>query len=111
MTQKAKDFPHKRLAKVTSTMLGIERDMLTATVSVDYGGKAQGVGGYLLEGARCAKFVRGILRACGVSAWEHVKGRTVFVLLDADTFYANPIGLAPLPTEPGEVFLFSELGT
>lgn len=103
---------HKRLAKVTGTFLGIERDMLTATISVDYGGTAQGVGGYLLNGHRCARFVRGVLRACGVSAWEHVKGRTIYVVLDsADSalFHNTPIGLAPLPTEPGEVFMFSEL--
>lgn len=121
MTKTAHDFPHKRLARIESTMLGIEgHGILTAMLHVTYGGSMQGVGGLALDewsekrnrriGHRtCGEFILGVLRACGVDSWERVKGRTLFVLLDSGAFQARPVGLAPLPTEPGEVFLFDEL--
>jgi hypothetical protein len=117
----AEDFKHKRIAKIDSTMLGFEdHGILTAMLYVSYGGSAQGVGGYVLDywsepdkrrmaHALCGQFILGVLRATGASKWEAVKGRTLFVLLDSDAFQATAIGLAPLPTESGEVFLFDEL--
>jgi hypothetical protein len=107
---KLDDFPHKRIAKISATTLGFcDRDVFTAMIHVDYGGSAQGVGGYLLSGARCAKFITRVLKAVGVRSWEQLKGRTLFVLMDSPAFQATPIGLAPLPTEDGEVFLFKDL--
>ena len=122
MKKTANDFKHKSIAKINSTTLGFEgHGILTAILDVSYGsGVVQGVGGIALDywsdkagkriaSSMCGQFVLGVLRATGAESWEQVKGRTVFVLRDSDAFHAQPIGLAPLPTESGEAFLFDEL--
>ncbi len=80
-------------------ILGLENDSPHATASALIGRYAQ----------NCSLFIRGVLRAAGVRRWELVKGRTLFVLFETEDWNAKPVGLAPLPTEPGETFYFSEL--
>lgn len=113
------------IAKVESTFLGIEdHGILTAYLYVTYGGSGQGVGGYSLdEPLRDAddKFVcrRGsdfgmewvvrAIKACGVDSWEKVKGRTIMVIKEDDSFHARVLGIGPLPTERGQDFMFDDL--
>jgi hypothetical protein len=99
------------IAKITDTMLGTEdRGVLTGLLRVDYGGTSQGVGGYNLAVRNAAGvFITGVLRACAVDSWEKVKGRTIFVVFAKDDKY-HPLGIAPLPTEPGSPFMFTEMG-
>jgi hypothetical protein len=111
----------RKIAKVESTMLGYEdHGILTAMLHVSYGGSGQGVGGYGLDGydetlkrrvgvAFGMEWVARVIRACGVRSWEDVKGRTIHVLTDGDSFFAQVIGIENLPTEPGERFVFADL--
>lgn len=111
---------NREIAKIRSTTLGIEdHGILTAMLELDYGGTVQGAGGYALDqydegqerrvGHRAAgDFILGVLRACGVDSWEKVAGRTVYALRD-EGFHGKVIGLAPLPTERGEEFLFESI--
>lgn len=110
------------IAKVESTMLGWEdHGILTCWLHVSYGGSAQGIGGYALDAsaggddrrrygtAYGMEFVRRVMLAAGVGQWEHLKGRTLYVLREDDGWNARIVGLAPLPTERGERFIFDEL--
>lgn len=99
-------------------MLGYEdHGTMTVYLTVDYGGACQGIGGYCLDsydrkadrraGTRMGlEFIMGVLKACGVESWERVQGRTIFVIVEDNSWNAKVIGLAPLPTERGEEFLF-----
>ena len=111
----------ERIAKIDSTMLGIEdHGILTAWLQCSYGGSGQGLGGYALDGpydeeakirlpnAECGRWVTGVLKACGVTRWENVAGRTVIVMLDGEGWNARPVGIRPLPTENGEPFWFTQ---
>lgn len=111
----------QRIAKIESTFLGFEdHGVLTATLHCNYGGSAQGVGGFVMSTRNqstgrveahpaAGEFVIGILRACGVRQWEHLKGRTIFALFAPDAGWNDqPIGIENLPTEPGERFLFDD---
>jgi hypothetical protein len=117
------------VAKITDTFLGWEdHGRLTVVLTVDYGGSAQGVGGYaldepLFEDGRFVRrvgtaygmeFVAQVMRACGVDRWEAVKGRTVYVLQDLDEGdlswgTSKVLGIEPLPTERGVPFIFDDL--
>ena len=55
------------------------------------------------------EWVRRCIDACGVNSWEKVKGRTILVYFDSDSFFAKPLGIGPLPTEYGIPFLFASL--
>lgn len=99
---------NKRIARVESTHLGNEdHGIFTAMLHVNYGGSVQGVGGYVL-GDHASDFIQGVLCACGVDSWEKVKGRTILVLTDGESFGAAVLGIENLPTEPGERFLFAD---
>lgn len=112
----------KTIARITSTFLGASEDThgcFTAQIGVSYSNgpdTEQTAGGPNLgrdKNGFTAAFIRGVLTAAGVSSWEELKGRTVLVLTEHDpdaTGGFNPIlGFAPLPTEPGLAFVFSEL--
>lgn len=115
----------EQIAKITSTMLGYEdHGILTAMLGVDYGTSAQGIGGYCLDESRRdendsfvgrfgtafgMEWVRRTLKACGVDSWEKVKGRTILVFKEDDGWNAKVLGFGPLPTEPGEPFMFDDL--
>ena len=100
---------HAQIAKINSTFLGIEdHGIFSINIDFDYGGSAQGTGHYGVEGEACAKFVQGMIRACGVSQWEHLKGRTIYVLRENDAWNAKIVGFRPLPTENGTEFLIKD---
>ncbi len=121
----------KDIAKIKSTMLGIEdHGILSCMIQVEYGGgSGQGIGGYCLDAplrgadgkfikrvgtAYGMEFVARIMRACGVSKWEKLVGRTIFVLQNlpegaSALGTSNVVGIENLPTEPGERFVFADL--
>lgn len=72
-----------RNAIITSVTLGLEdHGILTAYLHLDYGGTAQGFGGYNLQatGANyCAHFVRRCLETVGVNEWNDLAGKTIRV--------------------------------
>lgn len=97
------------IAKIERTSLGFEdHGILTAYLHVSYGTARQGVGGYDLrpDALPAAVWIARVLEACGVREWEKLAGRTIYVLLDESR---RPVGIAPLPTEPGRQFLFAEM--
>lgn len=117
---KDKEF-EKRIAKIESVSLGFEdHGILTTWLFCDYGGSCQGVGGLVMSTVNEPKepavaipgfgnYIVGVLRACGVSKWEDLPGRTVFMLFDKDAgMHDQPLGIEPLPTEEGERFLFND---
>ena len=112
---------HYEIAKVESTSLGYEdHGILTCWLHLKYGTGVQGAGGYALDEydeaaerrvgtAYGCEFIVRLMRACGVDEWSKVKGRTVYAVRDGEGFGARVIGIAPLPTEKGEEFLFDSL--
>lgn len=112
----------RSVAKVERTTLGYEdHGILTCFLHLSYGtGGAQGAGGYALDEydktlerrvgtAYGCEFLIRLMRACGVDEWSKLKGRTVYAVRDGDGFGATVIGIEPLPTEPGEAFMFADL--
>jgi hypothetical protein len=114
----------EKIAKIDRVFLGIEgHGIMTCLVSLDYGGSGQTVGGYALDEPRHEgdefvgrfgtafgmEWIARLMRAAGVSDFAKIQGRTVLALTDGDAYGATVIGLAPLPTERGEPFLFREL--
>lgn len=119
------------IAKITGTSLGYEdHGILSCMLTVTYGGGAcQGVGGFSLDtpykdanGKHLGRvgtgygmeFVARVMRACGVSSWEKINGRTIYVLQDGEPGESmlgssRVLGIENLPTEPGERFIFAEL--
>ncbi|HMG44611.1 MAG TPA: hypothetical protein VK611_24975 [Acidimicrobiales bacterium] len=85
----------ERIARIESTQLGPEdHGIFTAMVHLDYGGSAQGAGGYDLRGGRsCYRFIEGVLQACNVDCWEKVQGCTVLALIEDE----RVCGLKSLP--------------
>jgi hypothetical protein len=62
------------------------------------------------------EFVARLMRACGVSSWEKLVGRTIFVLQDlpegaSSLGTSSVVGIENLPTEPGERFVFADLAS
>ncbi len=78
-------------ARIESTMLGIEdHGIMTFTIMLDYGGSAQGYGGYAMDSydkvnkkrigsAFGIESIRAVLEAVGVTRWEDLKGKYVRV--------------------------------
>ncbi len=99
----------KEIARIQSTSLGFEgHGIFTAVLNVDYGGSNQGLGGHNLVRI-VNNYIPAVLRACCVSRWEDLPGRTIFVLFapeDAGGF--RPLGIEPLPMDGGERMLFSD---
>lgn len=105
------------IARVESTWLGYEdHGIFSLNVSFTYGGSAQGTGHYCVCSADSdrpsdvvgIRLVRAIVDACGVSRWEDLKGRTVFVIKD-EGWSGLVRGIAPLPTEKGERVIFADV--
>ena len=78
-------------AMIESTMLGIEdHGILTATLTLDYGGSGQGFGLYGFDhtkrnGEPCAtsfaaRFIREVLETVGVDEWEKLPGQRIRVI-------------------------------
>ena len=112
----------REIAKIEDAFLGYEdHGILTIILTLRYGGgSGQGAGMYALDqydedaGHRVGHrslgdFVIGVLRATGSRNWSEVEGKTVFAIKDSDSYGARVIGIEPLPTEPGERFMFDEV--
>lgn len=115
----------REIAKIRRAYFGTEdHGLLACFLDFDFGGSGQGTGGHCLdeqirddegnflgrEGtAYGMQFLAAVMRAAGVDSWEKVEGRTVFALRDKEGFGGVIVGLAPLPTEPGEEFIFDDL--
>lgn len=81
----------KKNAVIESARLCIERGgILTAWLTLDYGGAGQGFGGYALalssdfrrqdpprEGVFCGQFLLRVLQIAGVEEWSALPGRTI----------------------------------
>lgn len=111
------------IAKIHSAALGWEdHGIFTCMLRLDYGHSAQGAGGYALDefvkgpddsysrGRRWGtaagmEFIIRLMRACGVNDWSELKGRTILALGASHT---KVEGIAPLPTEKGEPFVFAD---
>lgn len=104
------------IGKITSTFLGIEdHGVFTAYVGFDFGGSAQSAGGYAFTtkkddgGSFGSRWIKSFIEAAGVDSWEKLKGRTLFVYRDSESMAGAIIGVGPLPTEPGKLFMFKDL--
>lgn len=105
------------IAKIKSTFLGIEdHGIYTFVLHLDYGGSGQGYGTISLGSAShpdttglTFQFLRRILCACGVDSWEKLPGRTVYAVKERG-WSGMVRGLAPLPTEQGKGFVFTDDG-
>lgn len=109
----------KEIAKIEDVSLGYEdHGILTCWLHLSYGTGGQGAGGYALDEfdeatrerrgtAYGCEFIIRLMRACGVEEWSKMKGRTVFALRNSSSGLVK--GIAPLPTEPGEEFVFDSI--
>jgi hypothetical protein len=112
----------EEIAKIERITLGREdHGIFTCMLHLNFGSSGQGAGGYELDEPihEGEEFVRRqgtafgmewIIRAmdaCGVDDWSKVQGRTVLALRDPSTF--SLVGIKPLPTEHGKLFLFDAL--
>ena len=91
----------KELGVIERTELGFEHGILTFMLTFDFGGSAQGFGGFCLDdrtwhtnkdhipGVTGAGAIAEILKAVGVQKWEQLKGKEMFVIRNSkDTIYA-----------------------
>lgn len=88
-----------RNAVITSTSLGLkDHGVLTAWITLDYGGAGQGFGGFALDqderharentvvyrgrnfAGHCGAWVRGILTVLEVNQWEDLAGQRIRVV-------------------------------
>ena len=68
------------LGVIREARLGFEdHGILTFFLEIDFGGHAQGFGGYTLGGGFTDACLRGILEAVGVFNWHELAGKTVWV--------------------------------
>jgi hypothetical protein len=75
-------------AQISDTMLGFEdHGIMTALVSLDFGGASQGFGGYALGGAFGVEFIKKVLRVVGVDHWEQLQGQHVRADFDGSKVY------------------------
>lgn len=90
-------------ARISGTFLGREdHGILTAYVYLDYGGGAQGFGGYCFDehdgsyqngrlfSGHAALFVSRVIEIAGVDTWEKLVGRSIRA--DADRMCVHRIG-------------------
>ena len=84
----------ERNARIESTMLGTEgHGIMTAMLTLNYGGAGQGFGGYRLDSPRgpsaaMGLFVARVLEVVGVETWEALKDKSVRVRADYSHIHA-----------------------
>ena len=113
---------NKKLAKISSASLSMERDILSFWIFVDYEkGGGQGVGGITLDNPKkerqpdgTEKFIkrqgtaygceviRRLLAALGVNDFSEMKGRNIWVLGTGEGFGFKPIGIQKLRNDLGD---------
>jgi hypothetical protein len=105
-------------AIIVDTYLGYwTDDILVAYLIVDFGGVIMGIGGNLLNSADARAnreygeaFAQRLQRACGARTWRELDGTSVNVLFDRPFPRGQAIGVESLPGDPGERFVFADLG-
>ena len=111
----------EKIAKIERVTLGWEdHGIFTCMLHLNYGHSGQGAGGYCLDEplrggddkfirrvgtAAGMEFIVRVMRAVGVGDWSELEGKTILALGVTHTKVA---GIAPLPTERGERFIFQE---
>lgn len=107
----------QKIGKIIGSFIGFEdHGLLSVSLTFDYGGSVQGIGhrGFGSASEETGKdpdawrlphemgmdFIRRLLLACGVSEWERIVGRMVFVTAD----WTSIKRIDPLPTEKGRAF-------
>jgi hypothetical protein len=77
-------------AKIESTMLGYEgHGIITAFITLDYGGAGQVFGGYRLE-STMYEWVKQVIDIVGVTRWEDLKGK--YIRVESDNGKITRIG-------------------
>lgn len=124
MTQTDEQTHVEEIAKIAAVSLGYEdHGIFTLMLHLDYGHSGQGAGGYTLDtpvhkdgkfkGRRGTAYgmewIIRTMRAVGVKDWSELKGKTILAIRESDQLHARVIGIKPLPTEQGEVFMFDDL--
>lgn len=114
----------RKIGKATYASIRREdHGILTVDIQFDYGGSAQGIPGYALDGwdreqerrvgdKRSIEFIAALMDAFGVDRFEDITGRTVMVLHEEGRggFGGGLIvGLEPLPTEKGKRVIFADV--
>lgn len=101
---------HEKIAKITDTFLGYgPHGIFTLYLTLDFGKGVTGSTPPFTLGPYASALIEAVLDVCNVDRWEHVKGHTVYALLDRDDISGEVTGLAPLPTEKGTPFLFHDV--
>lgn len=106
----------RKIGKVVATHITVTKQgELTASLSFSYGGPPgvpQGIPLRVMGDVvndrysdALSKFVVAMLKVFAVDTWEHVAGRTCYVVLKGGQI----VGLEPLPTEPGMSVMFDDL--
>lgn len=114
-TTETTKYTHE-IGKIRATHLGYEdHGMFSLNVDFAFKGSGQGTGHIglgTLGNSIAGPLIEAILKAAGVSTWERLVGRTVYVVRDGDRWNGRIVGMAPLPTEEGEGFVFaSDMGS
>lgn len=95
----------EEIARIESTHLGFEdHGIFSITVRFEGDGWGQGFGPIFFR----EDVVKAILKACGTSTWEGLKGRVVFVLRDKPFDLIR--GMKPLPINSGQGFVLNSEG-
>ena len=76
-------MPHIQNAQIEDASIEIEgHGILSSMIHLNYGGSAQGFGGYSLERDGLSSWVRNMFRVTGVDNWSALKGKNVRVEQD-----------------------------
>lgn len=112
---------HEKIARIESTMLGIEdHGIMTAMLHVSYGGSGQGIGGYAFDqyeeetGKRAGtafgtEWIMNVLRVAHVDEWEKLKGKYIIILNEDLDYNSKVLGIKSLPPDGDEIFIFKNL--
>jgi len=96
----------EEIGKVTSARIGMEdHGILTFDIMFDFGGCAQGFGGYNLQCKNSHVVIKAILGAFGVMWWDQLPGRIITVVREGGMIR----GLKPLPFEKGKPFNIADM--
>lgn len=91
----------QELAKIESCELEIEdHGILTLSVSFDYGGSGQGLGGYVVD----TDFIRRFMEACDTTKLSDCAGKIVIV----EHIQDKVLKIKPLPFEKGTEFVIAD---
>ena len=81
-----------------------DHGILTATLLLDFGNSQQGFGGYALDNANCAVFIRHVLTTVGVERWSDLDGESIRVRSENGRIIAIGHFILDKWFDPSEVF-------